>query len=207
MAFVSHHRSIASVHCSATSYRARPCRAHTSSQYTTPVESASSSPETVATPASSSNARPCSNIAVQDEQPGFGHTSDGARRRVTPRTHLDGAPGPLPGAWQVAAQHPLVGPHDPEPGVRRRLLPTFEEPLGPSQPATHRRHQRRVEQQVHRQTNRRTGSGDLITSLDAGGVGAFPRLDRHLEMTGRVRDLTKHRQIGGSQDGRPRPPP
>ena len=58
MAFVSHHRSIASVHCSATSYRASPCRAHTSSQYTTPVDSGSSSPETVATPASSSNASP-----------------------------------------------------------------------------------------------------------------------------------------------------
>jgi Bacterial extracellular solute-binding proteins, family 3 len=32
MAFVLHHRSIASVHSSAASYWARPCRAHTSSQ-------------------------------------------------------------------------------------------------------------------------------------------------------------------------------
>ena len=59
MAFVSHHRSIASVHSSARSYWARPCNAHTSSQYTTPVESGSRSPETVATPASSSSASPC----------------------------------------------------------------------------------------------------------------------------------------------------
>ena len=33
-------------------------------------------------------------IAVEDEQPGLGHLSDGARRRVTRRAHLDGARGP-----------------------------------------------------------------------------------------------------------------
>ena len=60
MAFVLHHRSIASVHSSARSYCASPCRAQTSSQYTSPVESGSRSPETAATPTSSSSARPSS---------------------------------------------------------------------------------------------------------------------------------------------------
>jgi hypothetical protein len=32
-------------------------------------------------------------LAVQDEQPCLCHPSDGARRRVTRRTHLDGTPG------------------------------------------------------------------------------------------------------------------
>ena len=146
-------------------------------------------------------------FAVQDEQPGFGHPSDGARRRVTRRTHLDGPPGPLPSAGQVAGQHPLVGANDRQPGVRRRLAVTFEQPLRACQPAAHRRHQRGVEEQVHRHTNGRTCGRDLIASLDAGRVGALPRLDGHIEMTGRVGDLAQHRQIGGGQDDRPRPPP
>ena len=60
-------------------------------------------------------------VAVQDEQPGLGNPSDGARRRVQPRTHLDGLPGPSPRAGRVAGQHPLVGADDREPRVRRRL--------------------------------------------------------------------------------------
>ena len=143
--------------------------------------------------------QPLGDIAVQDEQAGFGHSADGARRRVTPRTHVDGAPGPLPGAGHVAGQHPLIGAHDPKPGVRRRLIVTFEQSLGPCQPAAHRCHQRRVEEQVHRQTDGRTCGRDLVTGLHAGGVGALPRLDGHIEMAGRVGDLTKHRQIGRAQ--------
>ena len=57
-ALVADHRSIASVHCSATSYWARPWSAHTSSQYTTPVDSGSKPPDTAATPAWSRSARP-----------------------------------------------------------------------------------------------------------------------------------------------------
>ena len=74
-------------------------------------------------------------VAVEDEQPGFGHPSDGARRRVARRADLDGPPGPLPSAGGVAGQHPLVGADDREPRVRRRLALTFEQPLRPGQPA------------------------------------------------------------------------
>ena len=132
-------------------------------------------------------------FAVQDQQPGFGHPSDGARRRVTRRTHLDRPPGPLPSAGHVAGQHPLVGADDRQPGVGRRVAVTFEQPLGACQPAAHRCHQRGVEEQVHRQTDGRTCGRDLIASLDAGRMGAFPRLDGHIEITGRVGDLAQQR--------------
>ena len=132
-------------------------------------------------------------IAVQDEQPGLCHPSDGARRRVTRRTHLDGSPGPLPSAGQVAGQHPLVGADDREPRVRRRLTPTFEKPLRSCQPAAHRCHEGGVEEQVHRDANGRACGRDLVTGLHARGVGALPRLDGHIEMAGRVGDLAEHR--------------
>ena len=84
--------------------------------------------------------------------------------------------------------------------MRRRLLAAFEQSLRPCQPAAHRRHQRRVEEQVHRQTDGRTRGRDLITGLHAGGVGAFPCLDGHIEMAGRVGDVTEQRQIGRGQN-------
>ena len=132
-------------------------------------------------------------VAVQDEQPGLCHPSDGARRRVTLRTHLDGPPGPLPSAGQVAGQHPLVGADDRKPRVRRRLTPTFEKPLRSRQPAAHRCHQGSVEEQVHRDANGCTCGRDLVTGLHARRVGALPRLDGHIEMAGRVGDLAEHR--------------
>ena len=72
-------------------------------------------------------------VAAQDEQPGLCDPSDGARRRVAPRTDLDRAPGPLSRAVQVARQHSLVrrGPPQatraptshPDPPEVARLVP------------------------------------------------------------------------------------
>ena len=132
-------------------------------------------------------------VAVQDEQPGLCHPSDGARRRVARRTDLDGTPGPLPSVGQVTGQHPLVGADDRKPRVRRRLALTFEQPLRSCQPAAHRRHEGGVEEQVHRDANGCTRRRDLVTGLHARGVGALPRLDGHIEMAGRVGDLAEHR--------------
>jgi hypothetical protein len=132
-------------------------------------------------------------IAVQDAQPCLRHLADGARRRVTPRTHFDGTPGPRPSAGQVARQHPLVGADDREPRLRRRLTPSFQKPLRSCQPAAHRCHQRGVEQQVHRHPDGRTRCRDLVTGLHECGVGARPGLDGHLELAGRIGDLAKHR--------------
>ena len=195
MAFVRHHRSIASVHSSATSYCASPCRAQTSSQYTSPVESGSRSPETAATPASSSSARAFLDIAVQDAQPSRRHSSDGARRGVALRAHLDGALGPLPSALDVAGQHPLVRADDREPSVRGRLLLTLEQAFRPGEPAAHRRHQRGVQEQVHRDANRCACRRDRVAGLYAQRVRALPGLDGHVEMAGRVGDLAEQRQI------------
>ena len=132
-------------------------------------------------------------IAVQDEQPCLCDPCDGERRRVTLRTHLDGTPGPLPRGGQVTGQHPLVGADHRQPGVRRRLTQTFKKPLRSCQPATHRCHQGSVEKQVHRDPNTRTCGRDLVTALQIPGVGTLPRLYGHIEMAGRVRDLTEQR--------------
>jgi len=132
-------------------------------------------------------------IAVQDEQPCLCYPSDGERRRVTLRTHLDGTQGPLPGAGHVAGQHPLVGADDRKPRVRRRLPATLEKPVRSCQPAAHRCHERSVEEQVQRDANGRTGGRDLVTGLHARRVGALPRLDGHIEMAGGVGDLAEHR--------------
>jgi 4-oxalocrotonate tautomerase len=139
-------------------------------------------------------------IAVQDEQPGFCHPSDGACRRVARRTHLDGTPGPLPSAGHVASQHPFVGADNRKPGVRGRLTPTFEKPLRSLQPAAHRCHESGVEQYVHRDAHGCACCRDVVTCLHACRVGALPRLDGRIEMTGRVGDLAKHRKIGGGKE-------
>jgi hypothetical protein len=110
---------------------------------------------------------------------------------------------PLPGAGQVAGQHPLVGAHDRQPRVRRRpTTPTFQKPLRSCQPAAHRCHEGRVEEQVQRDANGCSCGRDLVTGLHSRRVGAFPRLDGHIKLAGRVGDLAKHRQISRSRDTR-----
>ena len=52
---------------------------------------------------------------------------------------------------------------------------------------------------MHRDANGRACRRDLITGLQALGVGPLPGLDGHIEMAGRVGDLAEHRQIGGGQ--------
>ena len=118
---------------------------------------------------------------------------DGARRRITLRTHLDGTPCPLPSGGQVTGQHPLVGADDRQPRVRRRLTQAFKNLLGSCQPAAHRCHQGSVEKQVHRDANGRTCGRDLVPGLQIPGVGALPRLYGHVEMASRVGDLTEQR--------------
>ena len=133
------------------------------------------------------------NLAVQDEQPCLRDPCDGACSRVALRTHLDGMPGPVPSGGQITGQHPLVGADDRQPGVRGRLAPTFKKLLRSCQPAAHRCHQCSVKEQVHRDANARTCGPDLVTGLQVPGMGTLPRLDGHIEMAGRVGDLTEQR--------------
>jgi hypothetical protein len=93
-------------------------------------------------------------IAVQDAQPRRRHPPDRARRSFTPRAPLDRPLGPPPSALEVARQHPLVRADDRKPRVRGRLLLTLEKAFRPGEPAAHRRHQRGVQQQMHRDANR-----------------------------------------------------
>jgi hypothetical protein len=64
-------------------------------------------------------------VAVQNQEPGLCDPSEGARRRVAPRTDLDGTPGPVSGAREVARQEPLVRPDRRQPRVRRRFILTL----------------------------------------------------------------------------------
>ena len=135
-------------------------------------------------------------ITAQDQQPCFCHLSEGARRRVMLRTQLDGPPRPRSSAGEVAGQHALVRANHRKPSVRRRLTLTLEQPLGSCQPAAHRCHQGGIEEQVHRDANRRPRCRVLVASIHAQRVSALPRLDGHIEMARRVGDLAEQRQIG-----------
>ena len=79
--------------------------------------------------------------------------------------------------------------------MRGRLVVTFEQAFRPGEPAAHRCHQRGVQEQVHRDANRRTCRRDRVAGLYAQRVRALPRLDRHVEMAGRVSDLAEQLQI------------
>ncbi len=139
-------------------------------------------------------------IAVEDAQPSCRHPSDGARRSVARGAHFDGALGPLPSPLDVAGQHPLVRSDGCQPSVRGRLLLTLEQLFRPGEPAAHRRHQRGVQQQVHRDSNRCACRRDNVAGLHRQRVRALPRLDGHVEMAGRVSDLAEQRQIGRTQE-------
>jgi hypothetical protein len=112
----------------------------------------------------------------------------------------DGALRPLPSALDIAGQHPLVRADDREPRVRRRLLLTLQQAFRSAEPAAHRRHQRGVQEQVHRDTNRCTCRRDRVAGPHALRVRALPSLDRHVEMAGRVSDLAEQRQIARTCD-------
>ena len=200
MAFVRHHRSIASVHSSATSYCASPCRAHTSSQYTIPVESASRSPETAATPTSSSSASPSetSPSRMRSRAPATRPTAQAAASCFEPTSiarsdHCRASwtsPISIRSYVLTTASHAWAG-------VSSLSL---EQVLRPGEPASHRRHQRGVQQQVHRDADRCARRRDRVAGLDAERVRALPRLDGDVEMAGRVRDLREQRQIGRTQE-------
>jgi len=51
---------------------------------------------------------------------------------------------------------------------------------------------------VHRDAGGCARRRDGIARFDAERVRALPRLDGHVEMAGRVRDLREQRQIGGT---------
>ncbi|HEY5878841.1 MAG TPA: hypothetical protein VIU11_08015 [Nakamurella sp.] len=76
----------------------------------------------------------------------------------------------------------------------------MEKLLRPTQPATDRRHQSGIEEQVHRDANCRARRADRVAGMEKPGVRAFPRLDRHIEMTCPVGDIAKNSEIGEAQE-------
>ena len=138
-------------------------------------------------------------LAVEDAEPGSHHPPDGAGRGVARGPHFDGALGPLPGRLDVAGQHSLVRSDGGQPSVRRRLVLTLEQVFRPGEPAAYRCHQGGVQEQVHGDANRCACRCDDVAGLDRQRVHALPRLDGHLKMACRVRDLAEQRQIGRTQ--------
>ena len=132
-------------------------------------------------------------LAAQDEEPRFCHPSDRARCRITPRADLDRTHGPLSSSVEVADQHSLVRADCRNPRIRRRFVVALEQLLRASQPAAHRCHQGGIEQQVHRDANRRLRCRDLVADPHGHRVSAFPRLDRHVEMARCVGNLAENR--------------
>ena len=207
MAFVRHHRSIASVHSSATSYCASPCRAQTSSQYTSPVESGSRSPETAATPTSSSSARPSATSPSRMR-------SRAAATRPTAHAAASHAE-PTSMARSAHCRAPSTSPVSIRSYVRTTASQacagvsclTLEQAFRPGEPAAHRCHQRGVQEQVHRDANRCARRRDGVAGLDAQRVRALPRLDGHVEMAGRVGDLARATADRPGPGARPSRPP
>ena len=60
-------------------------------------------------------------VAFEDEAACLGDPTHGGSGRIALRTDVDGAPGPLPSALEVARQQPFVVAHHRQPGVDRRL--------------------------------------------------------------------------------------
>jgi hypothetical protein len=132
-------------------------------------------------------------IAVQDHEPGFGYPPERARRGVARSTDVGGLPGPWASAGPVPGQHPLVGADDSQPGVCRRPATTLEKHLRSCQPCAHRCQEGGVEEQVHRDADRSRSGSDGVVGPEGSGVCALPRRDRHIEVAGRIRDLTEQR--------------
>ena len=201
-ALVSHHRSIASVHCSATSYWAEALQgAHElavddTGRQRIEVTGHGRHPGLV------EQRQTLPDVAVQDEQPGFGDPADGRRRGIARRTDVDGLPGPVPGGGQVAGQHPLVGADDAQPRVRRRLALAVEQPVRARQPAPHRRHEGGVEEQVHGHANGCSRGRELVAGPHGRRVGPLPRLDGR-RPDGPPRTRPRRARTGRTEPARP----
>ena len=148
MAFVSHHRSIASVHCSATSYRARPCRA-----------------------TRARSRRPRWTAHRVPQRPSRPRPHRGTPDLAGPRRPRSGGGLRPPGRWRTPpghTPHPRRSPAGPTAERRARHRSTAARKRGRpptrrgpvcrrdlraaaqrGQPAAHWCHQRGVEEQVH----------------------------------------------------------
>jgi hypothetical protein len=70
---------------------------------------------------------------------------------------------------------------------------TLEKILRPGEPGTYRCHESGVEEQMHRDADGGPRGSDRIIGLQERGVRALPRRDRHIEVAGRIGDLTEQR--------------
>ena len=125
----------------------------------------------------------------------LGHPTDRGRGRVAARPHRDRTTGPLTGSSHVAHHQPLVALDDRHPGVCGGLVVPLEQALRSPYPASDRRHQRGVHQQVQSDASRRAGRRERVAGPHRVCVGAFPRLDGHLDMAGGVGDLGQQPEI------------
>ena len=74
-------------------------------------------------------------------------------------------------------------------------LATDEQAIRAREPTPHGCHQRRVEQQVHRDPYGCARRCDDVTAASSRCMSAFPGIDRDVEVTRRVRDLGEQCEI------------
>ena len=140
-------------------------------------------------------------LARQDHRVRLGHPTESGRRRVAARPHRDRTTGPFTGSAHVAHHQPLVALDEGHPGVGRGLVVPLEQALGSSYPASDRRHQRGVHQQVQGDASRRAGRRERVAGPHRLRVRAFPRLDGDLDMAGGVGDLGQKPEIVEREPG------
>jgi hypothetical protein len=136
---------------------------------------------------------PLLDFAGEHEPARLGDPADRRCRRIGSRADLDRAAGPRACAVRVARQKALVVANRREPRVHGRIANVAEEALGARQPAAHRRHQGRVEEQMHRDPHRGARGPEIVSRSYALGVRALPGFDRDVEVPGRIRDLGDER--------------
>jgi hypothetical protein len=77
---------------------------------------------------------------------------------------------------------------------------TLEQALSARQPPTDWRHEGRIEEQMHGDADRGARPGHVIAGPHGFRVGPFPRLDRDVEMTGRIGNVSEECKIGGTEE-------
>ena len=138
-------------------------------------------------------------VAGQDDAPCLGDPAHGGSGRIALRTDIDGAPGPLPSALEVARQQPFVVAHHRQPGVDRGLALRLQQAFRPGDPPANRGHHRCIEEQVHRDTDRRACCRKMISRAHVLRVGPFPSVDRHIEVARGVGGLGEKGKVRSTE--------
>ncbi len=135
-------------------------------------------------------------LAREDDASRFGDAAHRGRGGVVHGANRDRPLRPLGRSIEVAREQPFVAANDGEPGVDGGVLVPGEQPLGTRRPAADGREQRRVEEHVQGDARGRRGGVDAIVAPERFGMRALPRVDRHVDVTGRIGRGREQAEVG-----------